>query len=52
MHLTELRTALDAVYDAAARPRPSYTDAAVTAGATTIEAVHLTELRAAVVALE
>ena len=52
VHLTELRTALDAVYDAVEQPRPSYADAAVTAGDTTIRAVQLMELRSAVVALE
>ena len=51
VHLTELRAALDAVYDALGRTRPSYTDATVAAGATAIEAVHLTELRKAVAAL-
>lgn len=52
IHLTELREALDAAYDAVARRRPSYTDATVTAGATVIRAAHLTELRTAVEALE
>ena len=52
VHLTELRAALDAVYDAVGRPRPIYTDTAVLAGATFIKAVHLMELRAAVVTLE
>ena len=52
VHLTELRAALDAVYDAVARSRPSYTDATVTAGTTAVEAVHVMELRAAVLALE
>ena len=51
VHLTQLRAALDAVYDAVARPRPSYTDAMV-AGATAVKAVHLMELRGAVLALE
>ena len=47
-HLTELRAALDAVYDAADRPRPAYTDAETVAGATPIKAAHIMELRAAV----
>ena len=52
VHLTELRAALNAVYDAVARPRPDYMDATVTAGVTAIKAVHIMELRAAVAALE
>lgn len=51
VHLTELRTALNQVYVAAATPTPTYTDPALTIG-TTIKAVHLTELRAFVLALE
>ena len=52
MHLTELRTALDAAYAAAGQPSPAYTDARVTAGTTPIRAAHVTELRTAVVELE
>ena len=52
VHLTELRAALDAVYDAVGRARPSYMDATVTAGTTAIRAAHIMELRAAVAALE
>ena len=48
VHLTELRAALDAVYDAAGRPRPNYTDAVVTAGVSVVKAAHVTELREAV----
>ena len=48
VHLTELRAALDAVYDAAGRPRPNYTDADVTAGVSVVKAAHVTELREAV----
>ena len=51
VHLTELRTALDEAYVAAARPAPVYDDAAV-AGGTGIRAAHLMELREAVAALE
>ena len=46
-HLLELREALAAAYSAAGQATPGWTDAA-----TPIKAVHLTELRAAVVALE
>jgi len=51
IHLTELRTALGRVYTAGGQTQPSYTDATLTAG-TSIRAVHITELRAAVVTLE
>ena len=52
IHLAELRSALDEAYVAQGRARPRYTDATVTPGATTVKAVHVMELRAAVVALE
>ena len=52
VHLTELREALDAVYDAVEQRRPSYADAEVTAQATVIKAVHVMDLREAVAALE
>ena len=55
VHLLELRQALGTAYQAAGRTPPRWTDAAPAAGATPItpiRAVHLTELRAAVVALE
>ena len=52
VHLTELRTALNAAYDAAGRRRPPYTDDAVIAGVTPIRAVHVVELREAILALE
>ena len=52
VHLLELRSALAAAYEAAARSAPSYTDASPGAGRTPIRATHLMELRAAVVALE
>jgi hypothetical protein len=51
VHLTELRVALNQAYQAASRPVPTYTDAAVAAGVTVIKAIHLNELRAAVRAL-
>ena len=52
IHLTELRAALDAAYEAAGRLRPTYTDHIVTAGVTAIKAVHVVELRDAILALE
>ena len=52
VHLTELRSALDAVYDAVRRPRPAYTDAVVAAGVTAVKAAHIMELRSAVLLLE
>ena len=51
VHLLELRRALRAVYVATGRAAPVWTDAALLAG-TPIRAVHLMELRTAVVALE
>ena len=51
-HLRELREALAAAYVAAGRGVPVWTDAAPAAGPTPIIAAHLTELRAAAVALE
>jgi hypothetical protein len=50
-HITELRAALAAVYAAAGRNAPAYTDAALVAGMG-IRAAHIMELRAAVRALE
>jgi hypothetical protein len=50
-HITELRGALATVYAAMGRPTPIFTDDPLAAG-TSIKAVHLTELRAAVRALE
>ena len=52
VHLTELRDALGETYDAAGRSRPAYTDPIVTAGMTAIQAVHVVEMRNAIVALE
>ena len=52
VHLLELRTALAAAYAAAGRAAPGWTDAAPVSGATPIRAAHVTELRAAVLALE
>jgi len=50
-HILELRTALSEAYAAAAVTSPAYTDPGLGAG-TMIKSVHITELRAAVVALE
>ena len=50
-HLLELRAALAAAYAAAGRAAPRWTDAPA-GGTIPIRAAHLTELRAAVIALE
>jgi beta-propeller repeat-containing protein len=49
--VTELRTALGEAYTAASMTPPTYTDPSLSAG-TIVKAVHITQLRAAVVALE
>ena len=49
-HITDLRTALNEAYSAAKRSLPSYTDA--TLSGAPIKAVHISELRAAVIAIE
>ena len=51
VHITELRTALAEAYVACGVTAPTYTDATLSS-AITIKAVHVTELRAAVVLLE
>jgi hypothetical protein len=51
-HILEMRTALGQAYAAAGAPAPAYTNPALVSGATSIKAVHISELRAAVVALE
>ena len=51
VHLGELRTALDAVYTADGVALPTYTNTTVSAGST-IKAIDITELRAAIVARE
>ena len=50
-HVLELRQALAEAYSAAGRPPPPYTDPNLTSGMP-VRAVHVTELRAAVRALE
>jgi hypothetical protein len=50
-HIIDLRTALSQVYVAAGRTPPTYTDPALGPG-TTMRAIHITELRAAVIAIE
>jgi len=48
VHVTELRTALNGVYDAVGKARPTYTDSTITAGQTTIKKAHIAEIRQAV----
>jgi hypothetical protein len=50
-YITELRTALNDVYVARGLTPPTYTDASLSAGMA-IKAVHITQLRAAVIAIE
>jgi hypothetical protein len=50
-HVTELRTALSQAYAAAGRTSPTYTDPNLSSGMP-IRAVHVVELRAAVIAIE
>jgi hypothetical protein len=50
--ITELRSALNAVYVSLRKTPPAYTDPVLTPGSTMLKAVHIRELRAAVVALE
>ena len=53
VHITELRTALNAAYTACSVAPPTYpTDPTLTAGSTFVKAAHIAELRAAIVALE
>jgi len=51
-HLTEMRTALDQAFDFIGQPRPTYTDATITAHQTFIKGVHIKEIRAAILALD
>jgi hypothetical protein len=52
VHITELRTALNAVYDAQAKAQPTYTDPTITASQTTIKKAHIAEIRSNVKAVE
>ena len=47
-HITELRSAIEAVYGYYGLTAPTWTDSAITAGVTPIKAVHITEMRAAI----
>jgi hypothetical protein len=51
VHLADLRTALLQAYAAAGLTSPTFTDPVVTAGLK-VKAVHISELRAAVVVLQ
>lgn len=51
-HIIDLRTALQTVYDAVGGLPPAYTDPSLVPGTTVIKAIHIAELRAAVLALE
>lgn len=51
-HVIELREALRQAYVEARRSVPVYTDPTITPGVTMLKAVHIQELRTAVVALE
>jgi hypothetical protein len=51
VHILELRTALNQVYQALRRASPTYTDPTITVGLTTAKAAHVQELRNAVSAL-
>jgi len=52
VHVNELRAALAAAYQRAGKSPPAYSDANLTAGVTPVRAVHIAELRSAVVAME
>jgi hypothetical protein len=52
VHLDELRAALVAAYVAAARTPPTFTDGMITAQDTIVRAVHILQLRDAVLSLE
>jgi len=52
VHVTELRTALDGVYDAQSKTKPTYTDPTITAGQTTIKKAHIAEIRSNIKAVE
>ena len=52
VHLTDLREALNAVYDALGRARPTYTDLTIVPGQTVIMKTQIEQLRSAVIAAE
>lgn len=52
VHLQEMRTALNAVYAKLSLALPAYTDSNLGVSTTTIKAVHIKELRAAVLAVQ
>jgi hypothetical protein len=45
VHITDLRTALDAARSTLALAALSYTDSTITVNSTAVKAVHITELR-------
>ena len=51
-HLAELRAALAAIYAARGLASPAWTDATIAPAVTLVRAIHISELRAAVLALE
>ena len=51
-HVTDLRTALQQAYTSAGDPSPTFTEPSLVPGNTVIKAVHLHELRDAVIVLE
>jgi hypothetical protein len=51
-HIIQLRTAITFIYVAAGRTAPTFTDSEIVAGATSIRAVHIAELRAALATIE
>jgi hypothetical protein len=51
VHISELRSALQAAYVAAGQTPPTYTDPVLVPGNALISAGHLAEIRAAVMAL-
>jgi len=46
VHTTELRTALDGVYDVHGKTHARYTNPTITAGQTVIKKAHIAEIRA------